>query len=55
MLVYNCKHCGKMIIGGYVNEFDEHFCSENCYKIYCAIHGYEVHTEKLHRVRTALD
>ena len=55
MLAYDCKQCGRITIGGYVNEFDEHFCSQECYKIYCGIHGYEVHLEKLEKIKTALD
>lgn len=47
MEAYTCKQCGKFIIAGYINEYKEHFCNHNCYKIYCGIHGYEVHLEKL--------
>lgn len=47
MLVYDCKQCGCPHVFGFVNEFDEHFCSIKCYEIYCGIHGYEVHKEYL--------
>lgn len=50
MFAYNCKQCKKMIVGGYINEFNEHFCNETCYKLYCGIYGYEVHLEKLKKV-----
>ena len=49
MLAYDCKFCKKMIFSGYRNEFGEFFCDENCYKIYCGIHGYEVHLECLEK------
>ena len=55
MLAYDCKQCKKITIGGYENEYHEHFCSENCYEIYCGINGYEVHKEKLQKIKTALD
>ena len=51
MLAYDCKQCGRIVVGGYVNEYDEHFCGKNCYKIYCGIHGYEVHLEKLNEIK----
>lgn len=47
MLVYRCKQCKKFTIAGYINEYEEHFCSHKCYKFYCNIHGYEPHLEKL--------
>lgn len=47
MIMYNCKHCGKFTMYGYVNEFQERFCDYRCYKLYCGINGYEVHLEKL--------
>lgn len=49
MLAYDCKFCKKIIFSGYRNEFGEFFCNENCYKIYCGIHGYEVHLERLEK------
>ena len=55
MLAYDCIQCGKIIIGPYENEYNQHFCSEKCYEIYCGIHGHEVHKEKLHKIKTALD
>ena len=55
MLAYECKHCGKIIIGGYENEYNEHFCSKTCYKLYCGIHGYDVCLDKLQKIKTALD
>ena len=50
MLAYDCKHCGRFTIGGYVNEYNEHFCDKICYQLYCGIHGYEVHLEKLKEI-----
>lgn len=55
MLVYQCKSCGKLLIGGVANEYNEHFCNEKCYKKYCETNNYEVHTEKLKTIKTALD
>lgn len=51
MLAYDCKRCKKITIGGYINEYDEHFCSKKCYKLYCDINGYEVHLEKLKQIK----
>ena len=42
---YKCKHCGHFTIWGCRNEYDEHFCSEECYLKYCEKHNYEPHTE----------
>lgn len=55
MLVYQCRNCGQLTIGGLVNEFHEHFCREKCYEEYCEKNGYEIHTEKLEVIKTALD
>ena len=54
MLAYDCKQCKKITIGGYVNEFDEHFCSEKCYKKYCEKNNYVINWNNLKEVKTAL-
>ena len=55
MLVYQCENCGVLTIGGYVNEFNQHFCKEKCYEEYCKKNNYEIHLNKLRCVHTALD
>lgn len=55
MLVYECEQCGQLTIGGFVNEYGEHFCREKCYQDYCDMYDYEAHPEKLEQVKTALD
>lgn len=54
MLAYTCENCGNFTLAGYTNEFNEHFCSEECYKKYCKKHTYEEHLEKLKPVENAL-
>ena len=34
MLAYECKNCKQFHISGYVNEYNEHFCSKECYLEY---------------------
>lgn len=51
MLVYNCKNCGKLVITALENEFNEHFCTYDCYKKYCTKNNYETHLENLKSVR----
>lgn len=55
MLVYECKQCGQLTIGGLRNEFGEHFCRESCYEKYCEAHNYALHFDRLETVKTALD
>lgn len=50
MLAHKCKQCRCITTKGYINEFDEHFCRESCYKKYCNIHNYEIHLERLKEV-----
>lgn len=47
MLAYMCKNCKQFTVLGMVNEYDEHFCDEECYKEYCERHGYGIHMDKL--------
>ena len=51
MLAYNCEQCKKITVGGYLNEFGEHFCCEKCYKLYCDIHGYTADITKLEKIK----
>jgi hypothetical protein len=56
MLAYGCKQCGQVFIfGGYRNEFNEYFCSEDCYKKYCESRHYAEHLDRLEQIKTALD
>ena len=54
MLAYNCKQCKKITVSGYVNELDEHFCSEKCYKTYCEKNGYTINWNNLKKAKTPL-
>ena len=47
MLFYKCKQCGQFTTHGLVNEFNEHFCRETCYKRYCESNSHEPHLERL--------
>ena len=51
MLAYGCKKCGQIFIfGGYKNEFEEYFCSKECYKKYCENNNYISDFKKLKRI-----
>lgn len=55
MLAYNCKQCKQFTVAGYINELNEHFCSEKCYKSYCEINGYNLNWNNLKRVKSPLN
>ncbi len=55
MLAYECEQCGRIIIpllsrNACVNEYGEHFCNENCYKIFCGVRGYNANVNKLRKI-----
>ena len=50
MLAYKCRNCGKFTINPLVNEFNEHFCDKNCYKIFCKRKHYAIHLDRLKEV-----
>ena len=50
MLVFSCKQCKHFAIKGYKNEYDEYFCSVNCYKKYCKNNNYETNTKHLKEI-----
>ena len=50
MLAYKCKNYGRFSVWSLVNEFDEHFCNEECYKKYCEKHHYAIHLDRLKEV-----
>ena len=52
MLAYMCENCKKITLWGCVNEFEQHFCNEECYKKYCKKYNYEPHLDKLYRIKT---
>ncbi len=52
MLAYTCENCKKIIFWGCVNEYNQHFCDEKCYKKYCEENKYEPHLEKLYKIKT---
>ena len=45
MLAYECKNCKQIHVWGCENEYNEHFCSEECYLKYCEKNGYTAHPE----------
>lgn len=47
MLAYVCKNCGQFTVLGYVNEFDEHFCNQDCYEKFCEKNHYAIHLDRL--------
>lgn len=50
MLAYKCKNCSRFSVWPLVNEFNEHFCNEECYKKYCNKYQYAIHLDKLKEV-----
>lgn len=50
MLAYMCKHCGQFTILGYVNEFEEHFCTKECYEKFCENNHYAIHLDRLKEI-----
>lgn len=50
MLTYMCKNCGRFTITPLTNEFNEYFCSKECYKKYCEKYNYTIHLNKLKKV-----
>lgn len=55
MLAYRCENCKQINLWGYLNEFDQFFCDENCYDEYCLKNDYERHFNKLHKLKTPFD
>ena len=47
-----CENCKKIILWGSVNEYNQHFCDENCYEKYCKKNGYEAHPEELYKIKS---
>lgn len=47
MVAYVCRNCKEFTILGFVNEYNEHFCTKECYEAYCKKHEYGVHWDKL--------
>lgn len=54
MLAYMCKYCGQFTVLGYVNNYDEHFCSQECYEKYCNKNGYTYDPNDIKIVKNAL-
>lgn len=52
MTAYLCENCKKILLCGVVNEYNQHFCNEKCYKKYCKKNGYEAHPEKLYKIKS---
>ena len=55
MLAYDCENCKKIYFGGFVNEFNQHFCSEKCYIKYCQKYNYKPNSNNLQKLKTILD
>ena len=47
MLAYKCRNCGRFSIWPLVNEFNECFCNEKCYKKFCEKNNYNTNLEEL--------
>ena len=54
MIAYMCKKCGQFTVLPLKNEFEEHFCSKECYEKYCEDHHYAIHLDRLQPVENAL-
>ena len=52
MLAYTCENCKQIILWGSVNEYNQHFCNEECYLAYCEKNNYEPHIEKLYKIKS---
>lgn len=52
MLMYACKYCNQFFMKGYVNGFNEYFCSARCYEKYCKVYGYEFFSEHISPTET---
>lgn len=52
MFIYACIQCRNLTAKGLINKYNEHFCSEKCYKNYCKSHNYECNLEELNPVKT---
>lgn len=50
MLVYMCRNCRQFTIKPLINEFEEAFCCEECYKKYCEKHNYVIQLDHLLRI-----
>lgn len=50
MLACKCKNCGRFSVWPLVNEFNEYFCNEKCYKKYCNKYQYTIHLDRLKEV-----
>lgn len=51
MVAFECKQCKTIFVGGYVNEYEEHFCTEKCYKNYCNINNFPISMDKLTKIK----
>lgn len=55
MLAYNCENCNKIILWGCFNEYNQHFCNENCYLLYCEKHKYIPDVKNLTYIKSIFD
>ena len=55
MLAYECKQCGKITVLCYKNDYNEYFCSTNCYEKYCKNNNYEFQSTHIHKIKNALN
>ena len=39
ILADKCKQCGQFTFLGYINEYNERFCTKECYAKYCKKQG----------------
>ena len=51
MLTYCCENCKHFILWGRLNEFNQHFCNENCYMEYCEKNKYTPNIKKLKYIK----
>lgn len=51
MRAYKCQNCGRLIVWGAINKYEEHFCDKECYLKYCEKNKYEPHIEELSYIK----
>jgi hypothetical protein len=55
LLAHMCKYCGQFTLLGYVNDYDEHFCSQECYEKYCNKNDYTYSPKDIRIIRNPLN
>lgn len=54
MLAYKCRNCDQFTVFPLVNEFEEKFCTKECYEKFCKKHHYAIHLDRLRPLKISL-